>query len=127
MSKWGVQFGHKRVRKLMALLDLVPVYQKPRTTILRLKHKKYKYSLKNLTITRLSQVWRSKITHIPMRKGFLYLVAVMEVPMAAIGIRTTVCATRKVLSWKLYITMGEASPATDSRAMTNDFCVRALE
>ena len=103
LCRLGHVVGRKRVRRLMALMGLVPIYQKPRTTIPHPEHRKYKYLLRNLTITRPNQVWCSDITYIPMRKGFLYLVAVMD------------WATRKVLSWKL------------SNTMEADFCVEALQ
>ncbi len=99
----GHEVGRKRVRCLMAKIGLVPIYQKPRTTIPHPEHRKYKYLLKDLVIDRPNQVWCADITYIPMRKGFLYLVAVMD------------WATRKVLSWKL------------SNSMEADFCIEALE
>jgi putative transposase len=95
--------GRKRIRRLMAKMGLVPIYQQPRTTIPHSEHKKYKYLLKDLVINKPNQVWCSDITYIPMRKGFLYLVAVMD------------WATRKVLSWKL------------SSSMEADFCIEALK
>ena len=95
--------GRKRVRRLMAKMGLVPIYQQPRTTIPHPEHKKYRYLLKDLVINKPNQVWCSDITYIPMRKGFLYLVAVMD------------WAMRKVLSWKL------------SNSMEADFCIEALQ
>ncbi len=94
--------GRKRIRRLIAKIGLVPIYQQPRTTIPHPEHKKYKYLLKDMVINKPNQVWCSDITYIPMRKGFLYLVAVMD------------WATRKVLSWKL------------SSSMEADFCIEAL-
>jgi putative transposase len=103
LCRVGHGVGRKRVRRLMALMGLVPIYQKPRTTVPHPEHKKYPYLLRELAITRPNQVWCTDITYIPMRKGFLYLVAVMD------------WATRKVLSWKL------------SNSMEADFCIEALE
>jgi putative transposase len=94
--------GRKRVRRLMAKMGLVPIYQQPRTTNPHPEYKKYRYLIKDLVIDKPNQVWCSYITYIPMRKGFLYLVAVMD------------WATRKVLSWKL------------SSSMEADFCIEAL-
>ena len=103
LRRVGHGVGRKRVRRLMAKIGLVPIYQKPRTTIPHPEHKKYKYLLKDMVINRPNQVWCADITYIPMRRGFLYLVAVMD------------WATRKVLSWKL------------SNSMEADFCIEALE
>ena len=76
---------------------------KPRTTIPRPGHRVCKYLLRGLTIDRPDQVWCADITYIPMWRGFLYLVAVMD------------RATRKVLSWRL------------SNSMDAEFCIQALE
>jgi putative transposase len=99
----GYGVGTKRVRRLMRLMGLMAVYQKPKTSIANQEHKRYPYLLRELEITRPNQVWCADITYIPMRKGFLYLVAVMD------------WHSRKVLSWRL------------SNTMESDFCVLALE
>ena len=99
----GYGVGKKRVRRLMRLMGLMAVYQKPRTSIPHPGHTRYPYLLRGLAITRPNQVWCADITYIPMRKGFLYLVAVMD------------WHSRKVLSWRL------------SNTMDTDFCVSALE
>ena len=99
----GYGVGKKRVRRLMRLMGLEPVYQKPRTSTPHQEHKRYPYLLRDLPITRANQVWCADITYIPMRRGFLYLVAVMD------------WHSRKVLSWRL------------SNTMDTDFCVTALE
>lgn len=99
----GYGVGRKRVRRLMRLMGLSAIYQKPRTSIPNPEHKIYPYLLRNLAITRPNQVWCADITYIPMRKGFLYLVAVMD------------WYSRKVLAWRL------------SNTMDTDFCVAALE
>ena len=107
MARWlrrrGYTVGRKRVRRLMAKMGLAPIYQAPRTTIPHPEHKTYKYLLRDLVIDRPNQVWCADITYIPMRRGFLYLVAVMD------------WSTRKVLSWRL------------SNTMEADFCIEALE
>ena len=95
--------GRKRVRRLMRKMGLVPIYQRPRTTVPNLEHRIYPYLLRDLTIDRPNRVWCADIAYIPMRRGFLYLVAVMD------------WATRKVLSWRTSNTMDVA------------FCVEALE
>jgi putative transposase len=99
----GYSVGRKRVRRLMRLMGLMAVYQKPKTSAPNPEHKRYPYLLHGLTIDRSNQVWCTDITYIPMRKGFLYLVAVMD------------WHSRKVLSWRL------------SNTMETDFCVSALE
>lgn len=95
--------GDKRVRRLMRLMGIVAVYQKPRTSIQNPMHKKYPYLLRDVVIERSNQAWCTDITYIPMRKGFLYLVAIMD------------WHSRAVLSWRL------------SNSMDTDFCVAALE
>ena len=99
----GYSAGRKRVRRLMRLMGLMAVYQKPRTSVPHPEHRRYPYLLRGLDITRSNQVWCADITYIPMRKGFLYLVVIMD------------WHSRKVLSWRL------------SNTMETDFCVSALE
>ncbi len=99
----GLYGRPQRVRRLMAKMGLEAIYQAPRTTVPHPEHKTYKYLLRDLVIDRPNQVWCADITYIPMRRGFLYLVAVMD------------WATRKVLSWRL------------SNTMEADFCIEAVE
>ncbi len=103
MRRLGHEVGRKRVRRLMRILALEAVYQRPTTTIANPDHKIWPYLLRNKTIDRPNQVWCADITYIPMRRGFLYLVAVMD------------WASRKVLSWKL------------SNTMDVEFCREALQ
>jgi len=86
----------------MRLMRLVPVYQTPNTSKKHPQHKVYPYLLRDLTTDRPNQVWCVDITYIPMQRGFLYLVAIMD------------WHSRKVLSWRL------------SNSMEADFCVEAL-
>jgi len=106
MARWlrrqGHAVGRHRIRRLMRKMGLAPIYQPPRTSQPHPQHKVYPYLLKGLEITRPNQVWCADITYIPMRRGFLYLVAIMD------------WATRKVLAWRL------------SNTMEADFCVEAL-
>jgi len=95
--------GRKRVSRLMAKMGVSPIYQKPRRSTPHPQHPVYKYLLRNLVIDRPNPVWCADITYLPMRRGFLYLVAIMG------------WATRKVLSWRL------------SNKMEADFCIEALE
>ncbi len=99
----GQKVGRKRVRRLMAVMGLVPIYQRPRTTVPNPEHRVWPYLLRGMVINRPNQVWCTDVTYIPMRRGFLYLVAVMD------------WATRKVLSWRVSNTMDVA------------FCIEALE
>jgi putative transposase len=103
MQRHGHKCGRHRVRRLMRLMRLVPIYQTPNTSKKHPQHKIYPYLLRGLTIDRPTQVWCVDITYIPMRRGFLYLVAIMD------------WYSRKVLSWRL------------SNSMEADFCVEALK
>jgi len=98
----GVRIGRHRVRRLMRLMGLEAIYQAPKTSAPHPAHRIYPYLLRNVTIDRPDHVWCADITYIPVRRGFLYLVAIMD------------WATRHVLAWRLSNTM-------DSR-----FCVEAL-
>jgi putative transposase len=103
LQREGYTVGRKRVRRLMAKMGLAPIYQRPRTTVPHPEHQIYPYLLREMVIDRPNQVWCADITYIPMRRGFLYLVAVMD------------WASRKVLSWRI------------SNTMHADFCIEALE
>ena len=103
LRRLGYEAGRHRVRRLMRLMGLAAVYQKPRTSVPHPQHPVYPYLLRNLTIVRPNQVWCADITYIPMPRGFLYLVAIMD------------WYSRKVLSWRL------------SNTLDADFCVAALE
>ena len=103
MQREGHKCGRHRVRRLMRLMRLVPIYQEPKTSQKHPEHKVYPYLLRDLVITRPNQVWCTDITYIPMRRGFLYLVAIMD------------WYSRKVLSWRL------------SNSMDAGFCIEALK
>ena len=102
LRREGVQVGRHRVRRLMRLMGLEAIYQAPRTSTPHPEHRIYPYLLKDMMIERANQVWCADITYIPVRRGFLYLVAVMD------------WVSRHVLAWRLSNTM-------DAR-----FCVEAL-
>ena len=102
LHREGVAAGRHRVRRLMRLMGLEAIYQAPRTSMPHPAHRIYPYLLRNMTIDRPDHVWCADITYIPVRRGFLYLVAIMD------------WATRHVLAWRLSNTM-------DAR-----FCVEAL-
>lgn len=103
LRREGCVVGRKRVRRLMAKMGLAPIYQRPRTTVPHPQHQVYPYLLRGLPIERANQVWCADITYIPMRRGFLYLVAVMD------------WSSRKVLTWRV------------SNTMDVEFCIEALE
>ena len=81
----GHAVNEKRVRRLMRLMRLMPIYQKPDTSRPAKGHKTYPYLLGGLRVERPNQVWCADITYIPMRRGFLYLVAIMALRRAQEG------------------------------------------
>jgi putative transposase len=103
LRREGHGVGRKRVRRLMARMGLAPICQRPRTTVPHPEHRVWPYLLRDLVVDRPNQVWCADITYIPMRRGFLYLVAVMD------------WATRKVLAWRV------------SNTMDVEFCISAVE
>ena len=106
MTRWlrrqGDTVSRKRVRRLMRRLGVHALFQRPRTSQPHPAHRIYPYLLRDLPITRPNHVWCTDVTDIPLQRGFLYLVAVMD------------WASRTVLSWRLSNTL-------DAR-----FCVEAL-
>ena len=103
LRREGYCVGRKRIGRLMRLMGIATIYQKPNTSRAHPGHTIYPYLLRDMAITSPNQVWCADITYIPMRRGFLYLVVVMD------------WYSRKVLSWRL------------SNTMDADFCVSALE
>ena len=93
----------KRVRRLMRKMGLEAIYPKPNLSKPNKEHKIYPYLIKGLKIERANQVWSSDITYLPMSKGYLYLVAIIDI------------YSRYVLSWEL------------SNSLENSFCINALE
>jgi putative transposase len=106
MSVWleskGYNVNRKRVQRLMQLMGLEAIYAKPNTSQGNKEHKIYPYLLKGIEINRPNQVWSTDITYIPMEKGFMYLVAIID------------WYSRYVLSWEI------------SNTMDTDFCTTAL-
>jgi len=103
LRKEGFQVNRKRVQRLMRLMGIEAIYTKPRTSKPSKENKIYPYLLRDLTIEKPDQVWCSDITYIPMKKGFVYLVAVMD------------WHSRYIVSWRL------------SNSMDTSFCTEALE
>ncbi len=99
----GHNVNRKRVQRLMRRMGLEAVYRRPSTSKPNPEHRTYPYLLRGLQVTRVNQVWVADITYIPMARGFLYLVAIMD------------HFSRYVLSWRL------------SNTLDVDFCVEALE
>jgi putative transposase len=99
----GCKIGRRHVKTLMRRMGIEALYRRPRTTKPEPGHKIYPYLLRGMEITRPNQVWAMDITYIPMARGFVYLAVVLD------------WATRRVLSWRLSITMEAA------------FCVETLE
>jgi putative transposase len=103
LRRQGYWVNRKRARRLMQKMGLMAIYQKPNTSKPHPEHEIFPYLLRGVDIQTPNQVWCSDLTYIPMKKGFLYLVAVMD------------WHSRKVLSWKL------------SNTLDADFCVEALK
>jgi putative transposase len=102
LRRLGYKVNRKRMQRLMRLMGLEPIYPKPKTSRPHPAHKVYPYLLKNMTIDQPDQVWSADITYIPMTRGHMYLVAVMD------------WHSRKVLSFRVSNTLDTA------------FCVEAL-
>lgn len=107
MTVWLTGRGHavnrKRVQRLMRVMGLEAIYPKPRLSQGDKEHRKFPYLLRGVSVNRVNQVWATDITYVPMSRGFMYLVAVID------------WHSRYVLSWRL------------SNSLESSFCVEALE
>ena len=103
LEERGHTVNRKRVQRLMRQMDLRALYPRRRTSQPGKGHKIYPYLLRDLSIERANQAWASDISYIPMAKGFMYLVAIMD------------WYSRRVLSWRV------------SNTLDTDFCIEALE
>ena len=99
----GHPVGRKHVATLMARMGIEALYRKPNTSQRHPAHTIYPYLLRHLNIIRSNHVWAADITYIPMRRGFVYLFAVLD------------WASRKVLAWRV------------SNTLTTDFCIEAVQ
>jgi len=99
----GHKVNRKRIQRLMRTMGIVALYPKRNLSLANQAHRIYPYLLRNLIIDRPNQVWSTDITYIPMARGFVYLVAIMD------------WCSRRVLSWRL------------SNTMDTSFCIEALE
>ena len=93
LKKIGYQGGRTHVRTLMQIMRLKTVYCRPRTTVIDPAKYKFPYLLRNLAVVRPNQVWCLDITYIPMRRGFMYLLAIMDI------------YSRYIVGWSLSNTM----------------------
>ncbi len=103
LKREGPPVGRRHVTTLMKRMGVNALYRKPNTSKRHSAHKIYPYLLRNLTITRPNHVWAADVTYIPMKRGFVYLFAVMD------------WSSRRVLSWRL------------SNTLTTDFCMETLQ
>jgi putative transposase len=103
LRRAGYAVNHKRVQRLMQKMGLQAIYPKPKTSMAAKEHQVYPYLLRGLTLTQPQQVWSADITYIPLRHGFMYLVAVID------------WYSRYVLAWQL------------SNTLDSHFCVDALQ
>jgi putative transposase len=103
LRREGKDVGRKRVQRLMRTMGVEPIYPRKKLTQPGPNHRIYPYLLRNLTISECDHVWCTDITYIPMKRGFLYLVAIMD------------WHSRKVLAWRL------------SNTLDTRFCLEALE
>ncbi len=103
LRREGQEVNRKRIQRLMRLMGLEAMAPKPKTSEPHPEHVVYPYLLRGLTICRVNQVWATDITYIPMKAGFVYLVAIMD------------WHSRRVLSWRM------------SNTLDSSFCVEALE
>ena len=103
LERQGMVVSRKRVQRLMRIMGLRAIYRSPHTSRPALEHRVYPYLLRNVQITQPNQVWVADITYLPMARGFLYLVAIMD------------WRSRYVVSWRL------------SNTPEADFCIEALQ
>jgi len=103
LQREGLRVGRERISRLMRRMGIHALYLKPNSSKRHPQHLVYPYLLRGLTIDRPNHVWATDITYIPMRRGFVFLCAVMD------------WASRRVMSWRL------------SNTLTTDFCVEAVQ
>ena len=103
LSRCGLPVNRKRVQRLMRLMGIEAVYPRKKTSIPAVGHKVYPYLLRDVQVARANQVWCTDITYLPMWRGFMYLVAIMD------------WYSRYVLSWRI------------SNSLETSFCLEALE
>jgi putative transposase len=102
LQKEGYKVNHKRVRRLMRVMGIEAIYARQNTSKPNKEHKIYPYLLKNVSITKINQVWATDITYVPMQRGFMYLMAVLDL------------YSRYVLAWDV------------SNSMDAEWCTKTL-
>jgi len=103
LRREGHDVNHKRVQRLMHKMGLQAIYPKPKTSLTGKGHTIYPYLLRGLEIARPNQIWSADITYVPLRQGFMYLVAIID------------WFSRYVLTWQL------------SNTLDGYFCLDALQ
>ena len=103
LTRRGEAVNRKRVQRLMRLMGLEALHPRPRTAVASPDSRAYPYLLRDRVLTRVDEVWSSDITYVPMRRGFMYLTAVID------------WYSRYVLSWRL------------SNTLEGRFCLEALD
>ena len=103
LDRQGIPVSRKRVQRLMRVMGLRAIYRRPRTSQPAPEHRVYPYLVRNARVTRPNQVWAADITYLPMARGFLYLVAIMD------------WHSRYVVAWRLSNTL-EAGFCAEARA-----------
>ena len=103
LGQEGIEVGRLHVATLMKRMGIEAIYRRPNTSKPAPGHKVYPYLLRKLAITRPNQVWTTDITYVPMARGFVYLVAIVD------------WFTRRVLAWRVSISLDAG------------FCIEALE
>ena len=103
LAREGIPVSRKRVQRLMRVMGLRAIYRSPRTSRPAPEHRVYPYLLEKIRVTRPNQAWAADITYLPMARGFLYLVVIMD------------WHSRYVVAWRL------------SNTLEADFCVDALK
>lgn len=103
LQNMGYNVGRKLVRRLMRVMGIETMYPKPKTTQKEEGHKIYPYLLRGINITRPNQVWQADITYVPMKRGYMYMIAIIDV------------YSRYVVGWSI------------SNSMEAEWCVGAVE
>lgn len=103
LRRQGYEVNHKRVQRLMQIMGVQAIYPKPKTTDSGQGHRVYPYLLRELEVVQPNQVWSADITYLPMRRGFMYLMAILD------------WFSRYVLAWQL------------SNTLDGRFCLEALQ
>lgn len=101
-KRYQIKAGRAKVRRLMEIMGIAAIYPKKNLSVANTAHKKYPYLLRNMEITRPNQVWSTDITYIRLKRGFVYLTAIVD------------WYSRYVLSWRI------------STTLERRFCIEAL-